>query len=54
VIIVGSPLAEPDQNGVLDFTYRYNYDKILDAEGNGAANSPWGRPTYETRESLTP
>jgi hypothetical protein len=42
VIIVGSPLAEPDQNGVLDFTYRYNYDKILDADGNGGSEFALG------------
>ena len=42
VVIVGSPLAEPNVNGVLDFTYHYNYDKILDNEGNGGSEFALG------------
>ena len=42
VVIVGSPLAEPDTNGLLDFTYRYDYDKIIDADGNGGSEFALG------------
>ncbi|MGA9770010.1 MAG: hypothetical protein WBV94_13285 [Blastocatellia bacterium] len=42
VRIVGSPLAEPNVNGVLDFTYHYNYDRVLDNEGNGGSEFALG------------
>lgn len=40
--IIQSPLVEPDKNGVLDFTWRLSYDRILDAVGNGGSENAFG------------
>jgi hypothetical protein len=42
VVIIGSPLAEPNQNGVFDSTFQYNYNKILDGDGNGGSEFALG------------
>lgn len=42
VVIVCSPPAEPDRNGVLDFTYNFNYDRVVDMEGNGGSEFALG------------
>lgn len=42
LLIIQSPLVEPDKNGVLDFTWKLSYDKILDAVGNGGSENAFG------------
>jgi hypothetical protein len=42
LLIIQSPLVEPSPNGVLDFTWKLSYDKILDAVGNGGSENAFG------------
>lgn len=42
LLIIQSPLVEPSPTGVLDFTWKLSYDKILDAVGNGGSENAFG------------